>query len=641
MKRLIAISVTSMVISSGCRVDGEALEEHTLHQSLSGSSLGMVVDNATGSATVFNADTNEILGTLPGLGVNFASGDCSITSDGTKAFFTQFDNIVNVGDLTTNPPTIAGEPNPIAISNPGEDTALSADGRFLLVCDGSAFAPVSVVDVATQTEISTFNTGGDCDSVDVCSDGSVLVTSFIFGTVRRLQLSASGTLGDTGETLGSGSPVNVNCSPGATSGIVVDTSGAVTSFTIPGLAPVTSRTIGGPGLSAAINHAGDRAYFRSSAGPVTGFIFNQTTGVLGADPIFQVSLAGAIGFFGMEQLAVHPTDAAIYVTQPGFVQILDASTGAGIGSFSGGSMSEATGICFGSPGQNEPPVAVCADRTVAADGTCHAEASIDGGSFDPDGDAIQCVQVPSGPFDEGTTVLTLTCTDSHGDSSSCTGTVTVVDQAAPELTCPADQTLECNDGAGGAAATFTATAIDNCSADPTVTCVPPSGSTFLLGATAAICSASDDEGNTGRCSHTVTVQDTAPPTVVTSEPAPLWPPNHKLHRIDLEDCITSVDDACRGPLDIGSHAQVTCCTSDEPDGGGGDGDTSNDCVLVDSDSVDVRAERDGNGNGRVYTIHYAVTDGSNNTSEHVCKVTVPHSRNGRPAIDDGPRTSCP
>jgi hypothetical protein len=632
MKRLIAISVTGIVISSGCRLGSEGIEEHTSRQSLSGSSLGMVVDNATGSATVFNADTNEILGTVPGLGVNTASGDCSITSDGTKAFFTQFDNIVNVVDLTTSPPTIAGAPNPIAISNPGEDTTLSADGRLLVVCDGSGFAPVSVVDVATQTQISTFDTGNDCNSVDACSDNSVLVTSFN-GIVRRLQLSASGTLSDTGETLFSGSPVNVNCSPGATSGIVVDSSGFMTSFTIPGLAPVSSRNIGGQGLSAAINHAGDRAYFRSAGGPVTGFTFDQATGTLGDDPIFVVSLAGTIGFFGMEQLAVHPTDAAIYVTQPGFVQILDASTGAIIGSFSGGSMADATGICFGAPDQNQPPVAVCADQTVAADGTCHAGASVDGGSFDPDGDPIQCIQVPSGPFDEGTTAVTLTCTDSHGDSSSCTATVIVVDQSGPAITCPADQALECNDGAGGAVATFTATAIDNCSADPTVTCVPPSGSTFSLGATVATCSASDDQGNGSRCSHTVTVLDTAPPTVVTRDPAPLWPPNHRLHRVDLEDCVASIGDACRGPLDIGSHAQITCCTSDEPDGGG-------DCVLIDNDSVDVRAERDGRGNGRVYTIHYAVTDDSNNTSEHTCKVTVPHSRNGAPAIDDGPRTSC-
>lgn len=55
--------------------------------------------------------------------------------------------------------------------------------------------------------------------------------------------------------------------------------------------------------------------------------------------------------------------------------------------------------------------------------------------------------------------------------------------------------------------------------------------------------------------------------------------------------------------------------------------------------VDVRAERAGNGNGRVYTIHYTVTDDANNTTDHTCSVGVPHSQNGSPAVDDGPQTT--
>lgn len=109
-------------------------------------------------------------------------------------FFTNFQSNLTVADLSTVPPTLAAGSNPIPISNPGEDTALSADGKFLVVCDGSLIVPVSVVDVATKTEISTLDTGSDCDSVDVCSDNSVLITSVRAGTVERLQLSASGVL---------------------------------------------------------------------------------------------------------------------------------------------------------------------------------------------------------------------------------------------------------------------------------------------------------------------------------------------------------------------------------------------------------------------------------------------------------------
>jgi len=198
--------------------------------------------------------------------------------------------------------------------------------------------------------------------------------------------------------------------------------------------------------------------------------------------------------------------------------------------------------------------------------------------------------------------------------------------------------VECNDGRGGATATFTATASDNCDGARDVSCVPPSGSTFPLGTTEDLCIASDDSGNAARCLHNITVVDTAPPVVITSEIDPLWPPNHKYRRIDLDDCIESIQDACQGPLDT-SHAEITCCTSDEPDNGQGDGDSSRDCVIVNSHAVDVRAERAGNGNGRVYTIHFTVSDGSS-TSERTCTVGVPHSRNGNPPVDDGPQTTC-
>jgi len=297
-------------------------------------------------------------------------------------------------------------------------------------------------------------------------------------------------------------------------------------------------------------------------------------------------------------------------------------------------------LIFARAAANKAPVAKCADRTVSADHTCQGSASIDDGSFDPDGDPINCTQVPSGPFGQGTTAVTLTCTDSHGTSASCTATVTVVDQTAPTLTCPADQTVECNDGKGGAAVTFTATASDNCDTNPAVACAPPSGSTFLLGTTVDACRASDNSSNISNCTHNVTVVDTTPATVITTDPAPLWPPNHIYHRIDLSDCIVSIHDACQGTLDIASHAKATCCTSDEPNNGLGDGDTADDCVIVDNHSIDVRAERSGNGNGRVYTIHYTVTDDSNNITDHTCTVSVPHSQNGSPAIDDGPQTTC-
>lgn len=83
---------------------------------------------------------------------------------------------------------------------------------------------------------------------------------------------------------------------------------------------------------------------------------------------------------------------------------------------------------------NTPPDAKCKDVSVNADATCHAEASVDDGSFDPDYDSFTCTADPAGPYGLGTTEVTLTCTDAHGGSDSCTGHVEVVDVTPPVVT---------------------------------------------------------------------------------------------------------------------------------------------------------------------------------------------------------------
>lgn len=82
---------------------------------------------------------------------------------------------------------------------------------------------------------------------------------------------------------------------------------------------------------------------------------------------------------------------------------------------------------------NKPPVAVCRNITVSAGASCVANASIDNGSFDPDGDPFTLVQSPAGPYPLGNTTVTLTVTDDEGASDSCTATVTVKDSTPPAI----------------------------------------------------------------------------------------------------------------------------------------------------------------------------------------------------------------
>ena len=83
---------------------------------------------------------------------------------------------------------------------------------------------------------------------------------------------------------------------------------------------------------------------------------------------------------------------------------------------------------------NQPPVAVCKNITVSADNSCMAITSIDNGSYDPDDDEITIAQNPAGPYVLGDNLVTLTVTDGSGESDSCIGTVTVVDNSCPTVT---------------------------------------------------------------------------------------------------------------------------------------------------------------------------------------------------------------
>jgi hypothetical protein len=108
---------------------------------------------------------------------------------------------------------------------------------------------------------------------------------------------------------------------------------------------------------------------------------------------------------------------------------------------------------------NQPPVALCQDVTQpTSTGVCSASASVNDGSFDPDGDPVTLDQSPPGPYGLGTTEVTLTVTDDKGASAECTATVTIVDVTAPEVLCNALETIVPPD----APISFKAMATDNC-----------------------------------------------------------------------------------------------------------------------------------------------------------------------------------
>jgi hypothetical protein len=102
-------------------------------------------------------------------------------------------------------------------------------------------------------------------------------------------------------------------------------------------------------------------------------------------------------------------------------------------------------------------------------------------------------------------------------------------------------------------------------------------------------------------------------------------------------------DGCDGSLTLAAAgAHITRITSDELEddklvkGGLGDGDTCDDIVLTGPMTADLRVERSGGGNGRVYTIFFDVSDTHGNVTSSSCKVSVPHDQSIPDAApDDG------
>jgi len=315
---------------------------------------GMVMDNRAGRAFLFDAETGAVTASVP-FGPNYqGTGDCLMLGDRGPAFATDFNSRIWAFDLETTPAALAPPPNPIRISNPGEDLALSPDGRFLVICDGNGPAPVSVVDIAARREVGTLDLGSDCNAVDVCDDGSVLVSSIRQRLIRRLVLSPDGTLVDTGESIAAGSPMNVDCAPGSGSGVIVNYSPAsVQSFTIPGLVAVDTRlaeeTTGSVAQSVLVHPSGSPVYVRGSYG-VAVYAFDPATAILGPEPAFSFPSGPIGGFFGMDQIAIDPAGERVYLPHSSYptpgVDVRSAVNGDLLGTITHPDMGWPTGVCL-------------------------------------------------------------------------------------------------------------------------------------------------------------------------------------------------------------------------------------------------------------------------------------------------------
>lgn len=108
---------------------------------------------------------------------------------------------------------------------------------------------------------------------------------------------------------------------------------------------------------------------------------------------------------------------------------------------------------------------------------------------------------------------------------------------------------------------------------------------------------------------------------------PLWPPNHKMASVTIVGIVDDDGDTV--------STLITNIFQDEPVKGKGSGNTSPDGTGVGTDTAELRAEKSGSGNGRVYHIGFTADDGNGGVCSGEILVSVPHDQRGTSAIDDG------
>jgi hypothetical protein len=294
---------------------------------------------------------------------------------------------------------------------------------------------------------------------------------------------------------------------------------------------------------------------------------------------------------------------------------------------------------------NRPPVANAGNDQLNVECTSPAGAVVmlnGAASSDPDGDMLAyswsapgitfnnpASATPTATFPGGApVVVTLTVSDGI-ETDTDTVSIRVVDTTPPVVNCPADITVECTQH-GGTPATHPAiaaflagaSAVDIC--DPTPTLANNAPAFFNHGITVVTWTARDDDGNTSTCSARVNVVDTTPPVItVQVTPDTLWAPNHRLVTVRPTVIVTDICDP--NPTFV-----LTSITVNEPDNGLGDGNTTGDVRQAAYGTPDttfqLRSERSGPGNGRVYTIRYTARDMAGNTASATARVTVTHDR---------------
>jgi hypothetical protein len=153
-------------------------------------------------------------------------------------------------------------------------------------------------------------------------------------------------------------------------------------------------------------------------------------------------------------------------------------------------------------------------------------------------------------------------------------------------------------------ATITTLDVDGGSYDPDegdeITLSLDNSGPFGIGTHYVELTVTDQKGESDSCFATVTVVDTLAPVPDAADNCDAAPTN--------------------------KTGKITSVVSNEPINGLGDGETSPDWEITGDLTLNLRAERSGNGNGRIYTVTVECTDDVGNTTTGTVTVVVPKNK---------------
>ena len=135
---------------------------------------------------------------------------------------------------------------------------------------------------------------------------------------------------------------------------------------------------------------------------------------------------------------------------------------------------------------------------IAEAGLCSSSASIGTASASDNCPGVVLSFSPAGPYAVGTTLVTWTALDVHGNSASCIQTVVVTDEQNPEIVCPSDLFSNSVNPALGSPLVS-----DNCGISSTTNDAPL---VFPYGFTTVTWTVNDVNGNSAICTQVVEVQ---------------------------------------------------------------------------------------------------------------------------------------